>query len=65
MGSMSGQFGGKGGNSTPKIPGFSAKFVSRGPTVGKRLDRDSAGKYSIKSPRQARGSAGDGMNGGH
>lgn len=66
MGSMSGQMGERKSFTDRKIPGFSSNFAKRVTGINaKGFSAKTQGNYSIKSPRQAKGSRGDGMNGGN
>ena len=66
MGSSKGQMGERKSFATKKIPGFSSGFAKRVTGINSSgFSSKTQGNYSIKSPRQAKGSKGDGMNGGN
>lgn len=66
MGNASGQMGKSQRFATKKISGFSSGFANKKSNInGSGFSSKTQGNYSIKSPRQAKGSKGDGMNGGY
>ena len=64
MGNTSGQMGSSKGGFFPKTSGFSSR-VGKGGTGQGKLGKAASKPGFIKSPRQAQGSKGDGMNGGY